>query len=221
MKLTAAAIGLIAGQACMPAVLHGPRVEPGLSYGIAASHTAGPTYPNGDLPSKFAYGPVGVNLGYGWISRSDDGLGLRLGLHLPVPLVIGAQADTYLQLPKRALFGLDGGVGFVLSPVMSEVMPYGQIGVLGASGSGVYATYGIVGRFGEPESVIRRDRANLAGVALQKVNGKTTTRVFAFLQYGRRVFRCSRVGDEVCKRESLAALATGMAIEYRRRRNSR
>lgn len=137
------ALALLFGQACIPAVMHGPRIDRGFTTGLAASYTAGPRktrYDNGGM--AYAYGPVGVNAGYGWTSESTDGLGVLLGLHVPVPLVVAAQPDVYVQLPKRAVLGLDAGVGVILVPINETMMPYAQLGALRANGSGVYATYG-------------------------------------------------------------------------------
>ena len=92
-------VSALAGQACMPAVMHSPRIEPGPAIGLTASYTAGPEYDNGDDgPSRFAYGPVGVNLGYGWTSSRIDGLGAGVGVHVPVPLI---PTGTALELRRK------------------------------------------------------------------------------------------------------------------------
>ncbi len=125
--------------------MHGPRIDGGLTTGLAASYTAGPRRTRGDEgDAPYAYGPVGLNLGYGWTSDKMEGLGARLGIHIPVPLAVAAQPDFYAQLPRRAVFGLDAGVGITGIPANSTVMPYAQLGALGASGSGFYATYGFM-----------------------------------------------------------------------------
>ena len=128
----------------------------------------------------YAYGPVGVNLGYGWTSDDGEGPGARLGIHVPVPFVVAAQADFYVQLPRRAVLGLDGGVGVTGVPVMTTVMPYAQLGALDATGSGFYATYGFM--FGPDPSDVNYDGpgggADVPGIAFQRVNGRTTTSAF-------------------------------------------
>src|SRR5687767_7889574 len=121
----------------MPAIMHSPRIDSGLSGGVAASLTAGPRPTRGDWGGMaYAYGPVGMNVGYGWTSDDGEGLGARLGLHVPVPLVVAAQPDFYVQLPKRAVLGLDAGVGMAWVPALTIVTPYAQLGALDASGSG-------------------------------------------------------------------------------------
>ncbi|HMI54670.1 MAG TPA: hypothetical protein VK494_00640, partial [Gemmatimonadaceae bacterium] len=95
--------------------MHAPNVERGFTGGLTASYTAGPEYENGDAGrTKFAYGPLGFNVGYGWSSDHVQGLGFRVGAYMPVPLVVAIQPDAYFQFPKRALLGLDGGVGVVI-----------------------------------------------------------------------------------------------------------
>lgn len=165
----------------------------------------------------YAYGPVGMNVGYGWTSDDGEGLGARLGLHVPVPLVVAAQPDFYVQLPRRAVLGLDAGVGMAWVPALTLVTPYAQLGALDASGSGFYATYGFV---------FAPDRTNtdpnygagadVPGIAFERVNGRTTTSAFVVAMIARDR-RCPE-GFSGCVRRDNWAVASGMAIEFRRRK---
>jgi hypothetical protein len=203
----------------MPAAMHSPRIDGGLTTGLAASYTAGPRRTRGDEGGiAYAYGPVGLNLGYGWTSDRSEGFGARLGIHVPVPLVVAAQPDFYVQLPRRAVLGLDAGVGMALVPVNATVMPYAQLGALDASGSGFYATYGfMIGP--DPSNVNSSGRgrgADVPGIAFQKVNGRTTTSAFVMAIIARDR-RCPD-GISGCVRRDDWAVASGMAMEFRHRK---
>ena len=200
--------------------MHGPRVDGGLTTGLAASYTAGPRRTRGDEgDAPYAFGPVGLNVGYGWSSDEIAGFGARVGVHVPVPLVVAAQPDFYLQLPRRAVLGLDAGVGITGIPANSTVMPYAQLGALGASGSGFYATYGfMIGP--DPLTVNGSGRAgkgaDVPGIAFQKVNGRTTTHAFVMAIIARD--RECPVGTSDCVRRDDWAVASGMALEFRHRK---
>jgi len=198
--------------------MHSPRIDAGMTAGAAASLTAGPRRTRGDEGGvAYAYGPVGFNVGYGWTSDPSGGFGARLGLHVPVPLVVAAQPDFYVQLPRRAVLGLDAGVGTAWVPAMTIVMPYAQLGALDAGGSGFSATYGFM---------VAPDRsssdwnygggADVPGIAFQRVNGRTTTSAFVMAIIARDR-RCP-VGISDCVRRDNWAVASGMAIELRRRK---
>ena len=203
----------------MPAVMHSPRIEGGFTAGAAASLTVGPRRTRGDEGGvPYAFGPVGFNVGYGWTSDPSGGFGARLGLHVPVPLVVAAQPDFYVQLPRRAVLGLDAGVGVALVPVASTVLPYAQLGALDAGGSGFYATYGFM--MGPDPTTVNYagsgKGADVPGVAFQKVNGRTTTSAFVMAIIARDR-RCP-VGVSDCVKRDNWAVASGMAVEFRRRK---
>jgi hypothetical protein len=213
-------VSALAGQACMPAVTHAPRIEPGLAMGLTASYTAGPEYENGDDgPSRFAYGPVGVNFGYGWTSARIEGLGASIGAHVPVPLIALIQPDVYVQFPKRALLGLDGGVGLTSVRIDRSVTPYAQLGILRSNSTGAYATYGLLRARNDPDRnhPVLREEGRIAGLAFQWRQGKNTSRIFATGQFGRRFWRCSISSSDACRSEKRWAVATGTAVELRRR----
>jgi hypothetical protein len=201
----------------MPAVMHSPRIDGGLTTGVAASLTAGPRRTRGDMGgAPYAYGPVGLNLGYGWTSDRSEGFGARLGIHVPVPLVVAAQPDFYVQLPRRAVLGLDAGVGMTGIPANTTAMPYAQLGALDAGGSGFYATYGFI--FGPDPSDVNYSGhgkgADVPGIAFQRVNGRTTTSAFVMAIIARDR-RCPD-GFSGCVRRDNLAVASGMAVEFRR-----
>lgn len=213
-------VSALATQACMPAVIHSPRIDPGPSMGVTASYAAGPEYENGDDgPSRFAYGPVGVNFGYGWTSARIEGLGASIGAHVPLPLVVLIQPDVYVKLPKRALLGLDGGVGLTSVRIDRSVIPYAQLGMLAANSTGVYATYGLLRARNDPDGnhSVLREEGRIASLAFQWRKGKTTSRIFATGQSGRRFWRCSISSDDACRSEKRWAVAAGTALELRRR----
>jgi hypothetical protein len=220
-RLSSIVLALLAGQACMPAVMHGPRIDRGLTTGVAASYTAGPRRTRFDAGgAPYAYGPVGVDVGYGWVSDRTDGLGVRLGLHVPVPAAMAAQPDLYLQLPRRAVLGLDLGIGVAAIPINESIMPYAQLGVLRASGSGLYATYGrLMGP--DPFNVNYSGRgpgADVPGIAFQNVNGRTTTRIFVTAIIAREYDRCA---TSTCRRVDDWSVASGMALQFRHRKDPR
>jgi hypothetical protein len=135
---------------------------------------------------------------------------------VPVPLVVGAQTDLYAQLPKRALLGLDGGVGLTLIPIAEITMPYAQLGVLRADGSGFHATYGfLIGP--DPSNVNPSGNgagADVPGITYQVVNGRTTTRFFVTAAIARE--RVCPEGID-CSRPDDWSVATGVALEFRHR----
>lgn len=136
--------------ACAPAVLHGPRVEPGLRAGATAGlpllrDTAnGPDAVIPNWAPFVMYGLAGKSGGAaGSVSLSTGG---RDG--------VGAQGDVYLQLPgadpARAY-----GVGVVGSNAYA--MPYGQLGRDLGRGWEVYTTQALVWRWDYTDKRISLD----------------------------------------------------------------
>ena len=56
-RLPCVGVAVLLREACMPAVMHGPRMDSGLSAGIAASYTAGATRTRADFNSAFNIRP--------------------------------------------------------------------------------------------------------------------------------------------------------------------
>src|SRR5215475_14905658 len=91
---------------CVPSVTHSPRVEPGPAMDVAVEFGGIVDTMPGWPP--FVFPPSSDGLAYGWRDTSLD-MGLRIGAGVSV--FIAFEADVYLQLPRRLLLGLDGGVG--------------------------------------------------------------------------------------------------------------
>jgi hypothetical protein len=217
-----AALVLVTG--CVPVIAHGPRVQAGPSFGASASLTAGPVYPNGDDPTKFLYGPFGLNAGYGWASDSTDGAAVRVGLHVPVPFVIAAQPDVYFQVPRRLVGGMDAGLGLSTSfyDIEHVGMPYVQLGHINDNGSGWYTTQGYYTTQGfdtdrRPGSVV--DRAWVSTVAYQLGAEYTTTHLFVTGAFGRESNSCAGFSPEVCRSDGRWSVMTGLTLDVHRQRS--
>lgn len=177
--------------ACMPAVAHGPRVEPGLQGGVTASLPFGPRYGTGDWGDQpFLFGPAGVNLGYGWGSGRPEKPAVYLGTHVPVPAFPAVQADLYVQAPPRALGAFDGGLGVNASAF--HVAPYLQLGLLGEGGSGLYTVQSVdfLLQRNETYSNDLYGRLWVGTLAYELRGRKTSTHLFASLGYGWHAEQC-------------------------------
>lgn len=210
---------------CVPAVAHSPRVWAGPSLGASASATAGPAYEAGDDGrNRFLWGPVGLNAGYGWSSATQDLPSVRVGIHVPVPVVALVQPDLYIQVPRKAVGGLDAGVGVsVVAAEMGRVaMPYVQVGSIGNGGSGWYTTQGFyrnsrnVSQTSRP--VLRSD-AWIPSIAYAIGGRRHTTHVFATGVLGQQLSRCDAYSNEVCEREQRWAAHVGVSVEWHRARS--
>lgn len=129
----AALVLLCAPAACAPIVTHGPRVERGLQL----TATAG-------LPQALCdtscLADLIPQLGFGArVGRPAEGgrMGYSIGGTFSASL-FASEADLYLQAPTAPEWAAGGGV--LLSPM--HVMPYVQLGRMGADGSGWYTTQG-------------------------------------------------------------------------------
>jgi hypothetical protein len=126
--------------ACAPAVLHGPRVEPGLHLGMSVGlPTLGDTatLPDAATPGWTPY------VMYGFAGRPGGVAGsvaLATGGHDGE----GMEADVYVQLPS-ARPALAYGAGVVGSD--AYVMPYAQLGRDLGLGYEVYTTQAVVRRW--------------------------------------------------------------------------
>lgn len=124
---------------CVPSVTHSPRVDPGLSGSIDIGLPELGRQSN--VP--FVFSPANAQLAYGW---RDDSTGAGLRVAAGVGSILQLDGDAYVELPRRALGGLDGGIGVAgLWPSLrgATPMPYVDVGVL-RSGSGPYLTLGYV-----------------------------------------------------------------------------
>jgi hypothetical protein len=99
----------------------------------------------------------------------------------PAPVL---NPDMYVQLPRRALVGLDGGVGMtaLTSPAGGAWMPYAQLGWVGGNDAGFYVTEGYIWPGGESANagyIVGRGQAALSTLAYQWPAGRVLWHVFA------------------------------------------
>jgi hypothetical protein len=121
--------------------MHGPQLESGFTFSGVAGVPAGPRYNSGDEGNQpFLFPPVGASGGYSFVPDSG-GVPFRIGLHVPVPAVVLAQADLNVQLRGASGASLDAGAGVNLS--VNQVMPYVQLGDIDEEGTGWYTTQGV------------------------------------------------------------------------------
>src|SRR5688500_8314629 len=125
---------------CMPAVIHGPQVDPGIVGGFSlSSPSIDKQNFGGEAGERFNSATMGANLGYGWRSPQPGGSAVQVGVHVPgIVGVTFTQGDLYYQLPARVTGQLDAGVG--LNVAITHTMPYVQFGKISADGSGWYTT---------------------------------------------------------------------------------
>lgn len=124
--------------ACAPVVTHGPRVEPGWDWGLAA----GWRVTDCDSCGAGLVPPIGTIARYGWTPDGPEGLGYSIGAMVPGFVLIPASTlDFYVQAPAPP----DGVVvGGGLTAGLRDVMPYVQAGRQDARGRGWYTTQGLV-----------------------------------------------------------------------------
>ena len=126
--------------ACAPVITHGPRVEPGRSFGAIGGWRAS-LCDSGCTAGLVP--PIGVYANHGFTSEDGSGAAYSLGIFVPIGILVpAAHLDFYAQAPappeQRRVHG--GGV----SVSFGHVMPYAQLGSLGPDGRGWYTTQGVV-----------------------------------------------------------------------------
>ena len=171
--------------ACVPTVAHGPRVEPGFSAGgSGALPLYGPRY--GDALSPYAIGPLGADFGYGW-RGDDDSPALRVGTEF---MIARLDPDVYVQLPRSALLGMDGGLGVAATVALppKSWMPYAQLGVTEADGSGFYTTQGLLrqGSTSGTGRTVLHDDGCVSTLGYQAARDGPIVRLFVTGVFGRR-----------------------------------
>ena len=121
---------------------HAPRVEPGIAleatYVLPAGRSRQP--PTGLSP--FALPPEAFQLTGGWRDSTTD-FGFRFASGLSI---FAFDVDAYVQLPRWALLGLDGGIGATaLAPSFGSdtPMPYAELGFV-RSHRGPYVVLGYI-----------------------------------------------------------------------------
>jgi hypothetical protein len=183
---------LALASACIPTVAHGPRVAPGFAGGMSLSTNRSSTYEGATSP--FVVGPFGINVGYGW-AHGDSGAALRLGAAM-LPIPPRFDPDIYVQVPRRALLGLDGGIGVAATTILSaSVLTYAQLGSI-HNATGLYVTGGYLHQSIPTDTIATpvrlRDDAWLATLAYQLPRGQHVSHYFITGIVGQRFpRRCS------------------------------
>lgn len=209
--------GILPLTGCFPAVMHGPRVLPGLSGTLTASAAAGPTYTEGDAGGIYARNPtIGAGVGYGWRASSPAKPSIYAGLHVPILFPL-AQLDVYAQAPESWTTRGVGGVGINAS--IEHAAPYFQWGVVNAKGRGWSTIQGFSFRFtgGDERTIF----AWTPGVAAHLGSGRTLAHVYAMAALGRNRTCTQEPYQAVrCGVGGTYALLAGVTLELRRRRVS-
>jgi hypothetical protein len=209
---------------CMPAILHGPQVDPGLVGGISMSFPSiDQRHFGGVGGDRFLAGPFGINLGHGWRSDQPGGAAVQVGVFVPgvvfVPVLAGVeltQADLYVQLPARVTGQLDAGVGVNLAP--THAMPYLQVGRISDEGSGWYTTQGISVMWDQTR-YHTNDVAALAWLpTVAHQTGRPTRTVHLFVSggFGQQFGGC--FGGRCDADQFRWAVTTGVALQFHRKR---
>lgn len=205
--------------ACLPAVNHGPQVEPGWNGGLSGAFSVGPEYSSGDYGAMpYFFGPTGFNLAHGWRSTEADRGALLLGLHVPLALALFprgvfelAQADAYYQLPQRYTGSLDAGLGVNLAA--SHAMPYLQLGEIDANDSGWYMTHGLA-KVWPGELSFRPALGWVPTLAYQIGRPRVTYHAFVTGFLGRESYdSCSQ-----CLDRARYQMSAGVTFQFHRRR---
>ncbi|HUF50244.1 MAG TPA: hypothetical protein VMN60_05390 [Longimicrobiales bacterium] len=147
------AVLVLCASGCIPHVLHGPRVEEGVTGQLSLTLGRNTEWGSGGefrvLPSLY----VGARRAHvsSRVSRSGGSLAFSYGVQVPallLPVFFDAggldavlatsHADVYVQPNRRAEPGSDGGIGALFSTHIFA--PYIQFGRLNAEGDGWYTT---------------------------------------------------------------------------------
>lgn len=125
-----------------------------------------------------------------------------------------------MQFPRRALLGLDGGVGIVAlgpSPVSTAPMPYAELGFI-RSGNGPYVVAGYVHQSLDTNAVegpdVLHDDGWEATIAYQFSDGTHAMRPFATAVLGHRyAIHCYGKGSDCSSFPRPRALFLGISLE--------
>lgn len=202
--------------ACFPPVMHGPRIEEGLSIGGSVAVTTGPTYTEEDFDAvRLRQGHVGLHTTYGWEPESPDEPGFLVGLSVPVyyPAV---QASLYMQLPPAWTGAYAAGLG--ASGGIEDRYVYTQFGRISDAGRGWFLTQGVGHR---ARGTIRgSSMVGLSGVAAQFTRRSLRTYVHLQFAYGREPGACpSSANTSPCTLgDQSHAVSLGTTMEWRRPR---
>lgn len=207
--------------ACFPIATHSPRVEPGLSleatYILPASRSRRP--PIGLSP--FAVPPEAIQL-VGSLRDSATDFGFRFATGLSI---FQLDVDAYVQLPRWALLGLDGGVGATaLAPSFGSdaPMPYAELGFV-RSHRGPYVVAGYIHQSIDTLTApmswqLPRVDAWEATFAYQFGSDKGGFRPFVTTVIGHKyALRCEGKGSDCSTYPRARALFVGVDVESLRR----
>jgi hypothetical protein len=193
------AIGATAAHAllaCTPVVMHGPAVDRGFQVGATLIASKGRDYPR-IIPPFVPPGGT-LYLAYGWAGKPDR-VAMRFAAQL-TPLPPKVDSDVYLKLPRRALLGLDGGVGYLAGVFWQPShQVYAQLGKIGNDGTGFYTTQGFLKQWRGTSSIFNPEAVEATGwvstVAFQRAETEFSWHVFATGIFGRRLESpCARDG---------------------------
>ncbi|MBD0319281.1 MAG: hypothetical protein ICV87_03045 [Gemmatimonadetes bacterium] len=175
---------------CAPVITHGPRVEPGRSFGAVGGWRAG-LCDSGCTAGLVP--PIGLYLNEGFTTREGSGPAYSLGVFVPVGILApAAHLDLYVQAPappeQRSVYG--GG----LSASFGHLMPYVQAGSLAPDGRGWYTTQGVVlaNYRPEPEVFLNGGR----GTVFEDVASVYWSPTLAYQLSGASVFVSGAFGSE-------------------------
>jgi hypothetical protein len=140
-------------------------------------------------------------------------------------MMLQLDADIYAQLPRRALLGLDGGVGVAaLFPSLTSTlpMPYVELGRI-RSGNGPYAVVGYVHEVVDTNKVedpnVRHADGWVATLVYQLSDRNARFRPFATVVIGRKyAVRCFGEGSDCSSLARPRAVFAGVSLEVGPRR---
>jgi hypothetical protein len=216
LQFVVCAVVLLAQSACFPAMLHGPRVEPGLSGTVNISQVAGPTHTEGDYGGlHLRNASVGLGVGYGWRAATAHRPSFFAGAYVPVVFPF-AQLDLFAQAPEAWTGPTSGGLG--VNAAIDHVAPYLQWGVVSAAGFGWSTTQGLNVRYGGGEE--NGKVSWTPGVAAHLGVGRHRVHLFAMGAFGqmRRICVDANFRQGGCAGERSHAVLGGVAFEFRLRR---
>lgn len=197
-------------------MLHGPRVERGLSVSGNVSVAAGPTHTEGDEGGiRLRNGTAGVGLGYGWRAADRANPSLFVGGYVPILFPV-AQLDVFMQAPEAWTGPTSGGVG--VNVAVDHVAPYLQWGMVDAKGTGWSILQGVSVR--TDDNVQDGQVSWMPGVAAHFGLGRQRLHLYAMGAFGRLHRSCfsETGGSRTCPGDRAYALLAGLAIEHRFRR---
>lgn len=199
-------VALATQAACFQAVMHGPRVEKGLSGFAGASVTRGPTHTEGDEGGiRLRNAPIGLGVGYGWRGATRHEASLFTGLYVPIAFPF-AQLDLFAQAPEAWTGATMGGAG--MNVAIDHVAPYLQWGRVNDRGSGWSLIQGVSMRTDDEHSL--RQLTWTPGLAAHIGGSRSRVHLYAMGAFGR--IRRSCVATSECGTRTWA-LQTGLTLE--------